>query len=120
MGDATEAAAARSEQRDRSHDGDVPGPGRQPGRDARAPVAGPDRAVPDRASPDTVTVLLRRLRDAAAAHDGELVTWPGAVWPGAVCPGSGPRRTDRKLSQLSAYRPPASGTYSTRVTEYLM
>lgn len=72
MGDATEAAAARSEQRDRSHDGDVPGPGRQPGRDARAPGAGPDRA-----GRDTVTVLLRRLRDAAAAHDGELVTWPG-------------------------------------------
>lgn len=99
MGDATEAAAARSEQRDRSHDGDVPGPGRQPGRDAHAPGAGPDRAGPDRAGRDTVTVLLRRLRDAAAAHDGELVTWPGRA-----CPGSGPWRTDRKLSQLSTHR----------------
>lgn len=77
MGDATEAAAARSERRDRSHDGGIPGPGRQPGRDAEAPGAGPDRAGPGRAGSDTVTVLLRRLRDAAAAHDGELVTWPG-------------------------------------------
>lgn len=105
MGDVTEAAAAHrgdtrghqhrscrgSERRARSHDRHASGPGGQPGRAARTAGAAPDGVAPDGAAPDgtgmdgqgpdTVAVLLRRLRDAAAAHDGGLATTPGRSVP---------------------------------------
>lgn len=69
MRDATEAAAAACAPGDSSH-------GRAGPASAGPASAGQASARPDGECPDAVAVLLRRLRDAAAAHDGELATVP--------------------------------------------